>query len=184
MMSTPNPADTIPPATEPTVPPPRRSAALWLLLALLAIVLIGWYWLGKREAPTPVAPLPVPAAIEPAPVERAPDRATAPAARKAAPATPAGARTSPAMPLPAYRVTPEYPVAALRVGERGTVVLRVNVGIDGMPGEIDFARRSGSRELDNAARDAVTKWRFEPARSNGKPVASVVEIPIDFEPPR
>ena len=85
---------------------------------------------------------------------------------------------------PGYRVTPEYPVAALRAGESGTVLLRVAVGIGGLPGEIDFARRSGSRELDNAARDAVKQWRFEPARRNGKPVASVVEIPVDFAPPR
>lgn len=192
-MNTPNQPDPVqpdpsPPTTEPTDPTTRRSAALWALLVLLAIVLIGWYWLGQREAPAPVeAPLPdVPVVIEPAPTDAAPDRSTAPT-RKAAPAAPtepARSGSSPAVPIPGYRITPQYPVAALRVGESGTVVLRVNVGIGGMPGEIDFARRSGSRALDNAARDAVKQWRFEPALRKGKPVASAVEIPIDFEPPR
>jgi len=73
-MNTTNRPDPIPPATEPTAAPIRRTPALWVLLALLAIVLIGWYWLGKREAPAPVAPLPAPAVTEPAPGERAPDR--------------------------------------------------------------------------------------------------------------
>lgn len=187
-MNTPNQPDPLPTTTEPTDATTRRSAALWLLLALLALVLIGWYWLGQREAPAPVdAPLSgAPVVNEPAPTDAEPDRPTA-AARKAAPTAPiapARSRSSPAVPIPAYRITPQYPVAALRVGASGTVVLRVNVGIGGMPGEIDFARRSGSRELDDAARDAVKQWRFEPALRKGKPVVSVVEIPIDFEPPR
>lgn len=182
-MNSPNSPDPTPP-TEPAIPPARRTSPLWLLLALLAIVLIGWYWLSQREAPAPVeAPLPdVPVVIEPTPTERAPDRAIS--APKATPAAPARSASSPAVPLPGYNARPAYPVTALRVGESGTVVLRVNVGADGLPGEIVFARRSGSRELDNAARDAVKQWRFEPALSKGKPVASVVEIPIEFKPSR
>lgn len=184
-MSTPNRPDPIPRRTETAAPPPRRSATLWLLLALLAIVLIGWYWMGQRQGQAPIeAPLPdVPVAVEPTPTEPAPDRSTAPA-RKPAPAAPARSGSSPAAPLAGYSVAPQYPVAALRVREGGTVVLRVNVGTDGLPGEIGYARRSGSRELDDAARDAVRQWRFEPALSKGKPVASVVEIPVDFKPPR
>lgn len=182
------PVDPTPPITEPPVPPTRRSGVLWVLLALLAIVLIGWYWLGQRQVPEPVdAPLPdVPVAIESAPTDAAPDRSSV-STRKpapAAPAAPARPRSSPAVPIPGYRITPQYPVAALRAGESGSVVLRVAVGVAGMPGEIDFVRRSGSRELDNAARDAVRQWRFEPALRKGEPVASVIEIPIDFEPPR
>ena len=62
------------------------------------------------------------------------------------------------------------------------MLLRVNVGADGRPGEIDFARRSGSRDLDRAAQDAVAGWRFTPAMQNGKPVAAVVEVPVEFKP--
>lgn len=193
-MNTPSHPDPTPPVdptplfTEPPVPSTRRSGVFWVLLALLAVVLIGWYWEGQRQARKPVdAPLPdVPVAIEPPSRVAAPDRSNV-ATRKPAPAAPAASTppgSSPAVPIPGYRITPQYPVAALRAGESGTVVLRVAVGIAGRPGEIDFARSSGSRELDNAARDAVEQWRFEPALRKGKPVASVVEIPIDFEPPR
>lgn len=185
-MNTPNRPDPIQPTTEPTVPTTRRSAVLWLLLALLAAVLIGWYWLG-RQGPAPTAvPLPAaPAAIELPAIERTPDPPAAPVRKTAPTASTAAVRpsSSPAVPIPGYRVTPKYPVAALRAGESGTVVLRVHVGVDGLPGEIGFARRSSSRELDRAASEAVKQWRFKPALRKGKPIASVVEIPIDFEPP-
>lgn len=182
------PVDPPPPFNEPPVPPTHRSGALWVLLALLAIALSGWYWLGQRPLSAPVdASLPeTPVANPSAPIVAAPDRSSV-WTRKPTPAgtaVPARSSSSPAVPIPGYRTTPTYPVAALRAGESGTVLLRVPVGIGGMPGEIDFARRSGSHELDNAARDAVKQWRFEPALRKGKPVTSVVEIPIDFEPPR
>ncbi|WP_206413263.1 energy transducer TonB, partial [Lysobacter enzymogenes] len=74
------------------------------------------------------------------------------------------------------------PAAALRRGEGGTVVLRVNVGADGRADEVAVARRSGSRELDRAAMVAVRDWRFKPATRNGREVASVVEQPVEFRP--
>ena len=77
---------------------------------------------------------------------------------------------------------PRYPVAALRRGEGGTVVLRVNVGADGRADDVAVARRSGSRELDRAAMVAVRDWRFKPATRNGREVASVVEQPVEFRP--
>lgn len=180
--------DPPPPFTDPPVPPTHRSGAIWVLLALLVIALSGWYWLGQRPFSVPVAPpLPdTPVDIPSASTVAAPDRSSV-WTRQPPPvgsAAPARSNSSPAVPIPRYRTTPTYPVAALRAGESGTVVLRVPVGIGGMPGEIDFARRSGSLELDNAARDAVRQWRFEPALRKGKPVTSVMEIPIDFEPPR
>ena len=182
------PADPTRPLTASPVPSDRRTGLLWVLLALLAIALVGWYWLGQRQSPAPADAPPPDAAvvIEPAPTVAEPDRSTGSTRTDApaGPAAPARPLNSPAVPIPGYRITPTYPVAALRTGASGTVVVRVAVGVGGMPGEIDFARRSGSRELDDAARDAVRQWRFEPARRKGKAIASVVEIPIDFEPPR
>ncbi|QCW26743.1 energy transducer TonB [Lysobacter enzymogenes] len=77
---------------------------------------------------------------------------------------------------------PQYPAAALRRGEGGTVVLRVNVGADGKADQVALARRSGSRDLDRAAMVAVRDWRFKPATRNGREVASVVEQPVEFRP--
>jgi TonB family protein len=62
------------------------------------------------------------------------------------------------------------------------VVLQIRIDENGLPIDVDVARRSGSRELDRAAIQAVREWRFKPALQNGKPVSSVVELPVDFKP--
>ena len=67
-------------------------------------------------------------------------------------------------------------------GQAGTVVLEVVVDAQGRPTSIDVARRSGSRDLDRAAVEAVSRWQFEPARdAAGNPVAGSLSVPIDFK---
>jgi protein TonB len=61
------------------------------------------------------------------------------------------------------------------------VLLSVEVSAAGEPGAVAVVRSSGFAALDDAAREAVTGWAFEPARQDGEPVASRVEIPIRFE---
>ena len=61
------------------------------------------------------------------------------------------------------------------------MLVRAEIGADGVPGDVTLAHRSGSRELDNAALAAVRKWHFRPAISNGKPIASAVEVPVEFK---
>jgi TonB family protein len=34
--------------------------------------------------------------------------------------------------------------------------------------------------LDEAALDAAKKWQFEPARKGGKPVATILHMPVAF----
>src|SRR5690606_667498 len=81
---------------------------------------------------------------------------------------------------PLTRVEPEYPVAAYRRREEGTVLVAVLVSARGQPSELRVARRSGSRELDQAALEAVRQWTFEPAVRDGKPVESEVQVPVGF----
>lgn len=76
---------------------------------------------------------------------------------------------------------PSYPAAALRAGETGTVVVRVDVDATGYPNNTTLIQRSGSRELDRAATDAVRRWRFTPAQSNGQAVPGSIEVPFDFK---
>lgn len=85
-----------------------------------------------------------------------------------------------AVPIPGQTPPPRYPATAMRRGTTGTVLLRVEVGIDGIPTDIQLERRSGSRDLDRAAMDAVRDWRFRPGQRDGQPVPSVVTIPVDF----
>lgn len=119
------------------------------------------------------AAAPVPAPVPETPVAVAP----------AGPLEPSLPATSDLpVPLPGQSPPPPYPPAALRRGESGTTVVRVDVDASGHPIGISVVQRSGSRELDRAAVDAVRDWRFQPAHSKGQPVAASLEIPFDFKP--
>lgn len=101
-------------------------------------------------------------------------------------ATPTPVAVAPApgdqpVPLPDQSPPPEYPAAALRKGESGTVMVRVQVDRSGVPVDVSIDRRSGSRDLDRAAQDAVRGWRFQPAQRDGQPVDAILVIPIDFK---
>lgn len=82
----------------------------------------------------------------------------------------------------AYRTTtkPDYPERARRDGKEGRVLLHVLIDEEGRSKVIEVDTSSGSDVLDQAARDAIKKWRFAPARQGDKAVESWVKIPIDF----
>ena len=76
---------------------------------------------------------------------------------------------------------PTYPREALRDGLQGTVMLRVVVDEAGNPVEVSVATSSGHRVLDRAAREQVLrKWKFVPARQNGRAVRAVGTVPVAF----
>jgi periplasmic protein TonB len=80
---------------------------------------------------------------------------------------------------------PPYPSIALRQRAEGTVVLLVLVDVDGRPLRVEIEEESGHRVLDRSAREHVLqRWRFEPARRDGRPVQAWARIPIDFVIPR
>ncbi len=87
-------------------------------------------------------------------------------------------------PLAGQTPAPRYPTQALRRGESGTVMVRAQIGADGVPNEVAVATTSGSRHLDRAAVDAVKRWRFRPAMANGQPSAGTVMVPISFQAQR
>lgn len=171
---------------------PRKgvSPLIWILL-LLALLALGW-WFYNRSAQSGLDTTPATTTTEPAitseqevaaQAERERTAANerrrqerAQAKREARSKGPADREVS-----PVARVQPDYPPAAYRAGEEGTVLLRVDVDANGNPTNVDISRRSGSRELDRAAQRAVREWKFKPAIKGGKQVASVVEIPVDFK---
>ncbi len=171
------------PRSRPEDPAPRRRAdaplLLWLLL-LIVVIATAWYFLGRhddRSLPPEVVPIEetVPQPSQ-SPVSEPPASRETTARERAAPVPTLPDRGARPLTSPA----PEYPAAARRAGEQGTVVLEVEVGPDGQPDEVSIASRSGSRELDGAALRAVRDWSFEPAIHNGKAVASSVRVPVDF----
>lgn len=75
---------------------------------------------------------------------------------------------------------PAYPAMSRRLGEEGKVLLRVLVGSEGRAHEVQLKEGSGFARLDQAAREAVLRWRFVPARKGGEAVEGWVLVPITF----
>ncbi|GAB3733895.1 hypothetical protein GCM10028862_16620 [Luteimonas pelagia] len=94
-------------------------------------------------------------------------------------AAPLAAGASPE-PIPGQSPPPDYPRRALRRGIEGTVLVRAEVGPDGVPVSVSLVQGSRSRELDRAALDAVRRWRFRPAQVDGRPTVGSVVVPIEF----
>ena len=110
-------------------------------------------------------------------IESAPKTAT-PSAVASVP--PTAGLTSVAKPMGGYQVRPTYPSTARRLGVQGTTLLRVQVLEDGRVGGIDVEQSAGHPDLDQAATDAVRRWRFEPARRGEQAVAMWVRLPVEF----
>ncbi len=82
------------------------------------------------------------------------------------------------MPEALTRVAPVYPLAAMRAGVSGTVVLQVLVGKDGRVRDVRVAH--SIPPLDTAAVAAVLQWTFKPAMNMGRPLAVWVQVPVRF----
>lgn len=73
---------------------------------------------------------------------------------------------------------PGYPAGSTH---QGTVVMHLEVGIDGSVRRVELKHSSGHGDLDQAAMQAARRWRFTPALEDGKPVASWISVPVNFE---
>jgi protein TonB len=78
------------------------------------------------------------------------------------------------------RTPPRYPHHSRRLGEAGTVVLRVELDEHGAVSMASVSASSGFARLDNAALEAVRGWRCHPARRDGQPVRAIAMQPFNF----
>jgi len=76
---------------------------------------------------------------------------------------------------------PVYPADLAKQGVTGRVVLIVDVAADGSVSAVKVDRSAGEARLDAAALEAARQWQFKPLLKHGKPMASQVRVPIDFE---
>ena len=126
-------------------------------------------------APTDyVAPTPPP---QPVPVAVAPPPAAPPATVLPSGPVTLGGELSVACP---QRTAPRYPPASRRLGEEGTVILRVELDEQGKVCTARISSSSGFARLDAAALDAVRNWQCTPAHRNGHPVRAVALQPFKF----
>ncbi len=164
----PRPRQDRPPPATPWTPPPEITVTIAAPPA-------------PPPAPMPVqAPAPVVVAVQPAPVlAPAPVRAPTPPPQITPPAEPklmsAGAIR--------YRVPPaiEVPLASRRLGETGTVLLRVVVDAQGQPRQITLHRSSGFARLDEQALAAMRAARFQPVTDAGTAIEWLVIAPLQYE---
>jgi protein TonB len=75
---------------------------------------------------------------------------------------------------------PNYPSISRRLGEQGLVLLNVQVTADGTADSVELKTSSGSTRLDEAALEAVKKWRFTPAKRGDQAVSASVVVPVRF----
>lgn len=118
--------------------------------------------------------------IAEAPEPQAPPVAP-PAPPEPLPPPPPPAVTQAPVPIPGQTPPPTYPRRALRRGIEGVVMVRVDVGPDGVPTSVGISNSSRSRDLDRAAIEAVRQWRFRPAMADGQPTVGTVVIPVEFD---
>lgn len=131
--------------------------------------------------PEPLSPVAMPSS-QPLPVEPAPV-AEPPPTRPVEPMPePRPVEITPARFDAAYlhNPPPVYTEQSRRRGEQGKVLLLVQVTAEGVAAAVDIKQSSGFTRLDQAAVNAVRKWRFVPARRGAETVAATVVVPVTF----
>ncbi len=77
------------------------------------------------------------------------------------------------------RVPPQYPPLALTAHIQGSVAIEITIT---ETGSVENMRTlSGHPILVQSAMDAVKQWEFDPFKEDGKPVAVLASIKVDFQ---
>jgi len=141
----------------------------------------------QRLLSTPQATTPSPMLTPPEPEpEPEPEPAPATPVAAASPAQPvpetAGVAAIPPNFIAAYldNPPPVYSQLSRRLRESGTVLLRVRVSVEGRSEQVGIEQGSGFERLDQAAVEAVRRWRFVPAKQGEQAIAASVIVPINF----
>ncbi|MDQ0039924.1 protein TonB [Variovorax boronicumulans] len=152
-----------PPPKVAKAPPPPRPQAI------------------REPKPTPAPQAPA-GTTEPPPPPAPPAAPTPPAPPALPPAPPA----PPAVQLPSsnadYLQNPKavYPAMSKRLGEQGKVIVKVLVGVDGLPKSAEVKKSSGFDRLDEAAIEYIMKCRFVPGKVNGVVQAMSYDAPVNY----
>ncbi len=91
----------------------------------------------------------------------------------------AGDMTGVSPPRVRHNPKPECSSEAIKARHKGVVVLQTLIGTDGRV-ELVFVSRMAGMGLDEKAVEGVRKWKFDPARKNGKPVRVWQSIEVNF----
>jgi protein TonB len=75
-------------------------------------------------------------------------------------------------------VKPVFPPGVLAEQMRGTVIIEATIGVDGKVHSVKILHSVAA--LDRAALDAVRQWEYEPSVMDGRPVAVVFTVVVNF----
>ena len=155
------PPDEPPPPEPPKPPPPREQPKP-----------------PPKQIPKPT-PEPPPVIVE-TPVAKPIVAPPLPPPTPPAPAPPAAKPTSGSSLQVKVDCKPVYPRKALREGIEGKVTLLITVNERGIPEKVDVSKTSGSFDLDNAARAAMSRCVFVPQTVNGTPIKVTAPRDVTF----
>ena len=174
----------IPPAPQPKLQPQPKSVSPALQQPRPTPVPTPLPSLSKQAEASPSAPLIAPVVT---PVVAAANSAPAtPSAPAAAPSASASKAAPPSLVLPSSDADylnnppPAYPRLSKRMGEQGTVIVRVFIGLQGTAEQAEIRTSSGFDRLDKAALETVQRWRYVPGKRHGTPEAMWFNVPVRF----
>lgn len=81
------------------------------------------------------------------------------------------------------KMPPQYPPSALMREIEGHVNIRFDVATDGTVHNAEVVSAKPPRIFNSAALAAVSRWRFQPVVRNGRPIAVIAKVLIEFELP-
>ena len=81
----------------------------------------------------------------------------------------------------ANALQPPYPASEIRSGNSGRVVIRVLIGTDGRVKQVERISAASDAFFAAAERQALTRWRFKPATSDGTPIEQWKTMALRFE---
>jgi protein TonB len=83
--------------------------------------------------------------------------------------------------IPLAKVAPVYPLHAARRGIEGEVQVRFLVTAQGTVQDIEILAAKPEEVFDKSVIDCVSRWRFQPGRVQGIPVAALAQTTIRFQ---
>jgi periplasmic protein TonB len=84
-------------------------------------------------------------------------------------------------PRHAGALQPPYPASEERMGNEGSVAIRVTIGTDGRVKEAEKVRATSEAFWRATERHARANWRFRPATLDGRPVESKKVMTVHFQ---
>ena len=76
--------------------------------------------------------------------------------------------------------SPQYPDSLKGSGIQGTVIVEAVVNEKGCAESVRVVKNLNP-QLDEIAKQSVNSWKFTPATKDGRPVAVMVRIPVEFK---